>query len=118
MNDKLPTEILIELFSYLHGGMVLRCGAVCKSWKEAADDDYLWIIILGREFEKDKRLSLDVNITMDRKVAQKWREMYNMPLKLVYLTMRRQQKKDPAVSRIFPSIKSPAESPTKNVTKK
>jgi hypothetical protein len=89
LNEVLTLDVLIEIFSYLHGGMILRCGAVCQNWKEACDDDYLWLMILGTEYEFAEGLNFEENVKLNKKFARKWRKKNGTSAKHMYVTKRR-----------------------------
>jgi hypothetical protein len=100
-NEVLPLDILVIIFSYLHGGVILRCGAVCKFWKVASDADALWIERMGRELMDSRKLTPSQNLKMNMEVAKKWREDHQMTPKELYLKGRRKEN-IPHTLRVFP----------------
>lgn len=103
----LPVDILVLIFARIHGGQVLRCGAVCKRWREAADMDWLWAIILSRELEYGLKCSIKQNIITNKEVALLWRKKYQKSLKTIYVEDHRKIKKTKEGNpkpRVFPKI--------------
>jgi hypothetical protein len=105
LNTKLSEDTLIRILSYLHGGMILRCAAVCKFWNNVCDRDYLWLVKLCLEINFDKRFNFIQNIKLNKKIVQKWRKQKNQGAKKFYLTTRRNQRQ-PESKRIFPKQKN------------
>jgi|SRR6185437_8067016 len=105
MADSLDIDNLISIFSYLHGGMILRCAAVCKKWKKAVESNRLWVIIMGRELEDLPHYSKIKNIKINKEIAKKWLSDFHQPLKQIYLEKRRKEK-IPNKMKVFTSRKN------------
>lgn len=48
-NIELDVNTLTYIFSFCKPIDVLRAGVVCRLWKAAADDDYVWVNLFARE---------------------------------------------------------------------
>ncbi|TPP66451.1 F-box and leucine-rich repeat protein 20 [Fasciola gigantica] len=53
INDKLPKELIIRVFSYLDMTDLCKCSQVCKFWYECAFDGSNWKSINLFEFQRD-----------------------------------------------------------------
>lgn len=91
-NDILVDDILLLIFSYLHGGVILRCGAVCKTWKLVCDDGYLWLKILGVELSFEPGLNFTDNVEVNKELVRQWSTEKNTSPKQIYLLTRRKEK--------------------------
>lgn len=97
----LPIDILANIFTYLHGGMILRCSSVCKKWKIASEVDWLWVIKMGDELEDIKQYTKEINIFINKEIAKQWIHEYKKPLIRIYVKRRRIQGVSPNL-KIFP----------------
>jgi hypothetical protein len=95
----LTHDDLVLIFTYLHGGMILRCGAVCKKWKEASEMDWLWLMRMSIELTYLPQYSSKVNKELNMGIAKIWRDTYGSPLKNIYVQERR---RDRPSKRVFP----------------
>lgn len=86
---------LLSVFKYLSPGMLLRVGAVCKLWYDAANDDELWILILAREAKcipgYNKLESLHMNIRIFRNLVNKKERKKSYYAKKLYLSRRKKE---------------------------
>jgi hypothetical protein len=99
MNDKLPSEILSQIFLQLSSGMLLRCGAVCKYWDQVSGDDHIWRIIMSREMDNLPNYSAAENRLICKTLTMKWAEQRCTTIKQFYVACRRKQK---ISARVFP----------------
>ena len=47
--SELPTELFVEILSYLNLASLARCCLVSKNWKQLASDSTLWKKVINRE---------------------------------------------------------------------
>jgi len=93
-NKLMDLNSFIRICHYLPTGMILRCGSVCKKWKNLGDSDDLWIMILGLELREEVGLSKVRNIKLNRQIAVIWKEEFiekhkGNTVKEVYMKLRR-----------------------------
>jgi hypothetical protein len=99
MTDTIETPDLsphtfVRICHYLSTGMILRCGAVCKNWRDISNNDDIWIIILGTELRNEVGLSLQRNTKLNREIAIIWNLEFQAKhkgahVKDVYMKLRR-----------------------------
>ena len=104
INDYIPDDIIIEIFTYLHGAYILRATTVCRRWKEVLESDYLWLTRLCIEMDDEPEFSIMQNLKINKRLVQKWREEKDKSAKEIYLTTRRNENL-PENMRIFPKKK-------------
>lgn len=101
--ENIPAEILAEILSYLHGGMILRCTIICKKWNEICGDDYIWLSVLGKELNYVKKLKKNKNFEINKEIAREWRDEHKESAKSIYIRNRRKNN-IPTSQRVFPTF--------------
>jgi hypothetical protein len=99
--ENIPADIFAEIMTYLHGGMILRCTAVCKNWNYLCSNDYIWLVVLGKELNFEKKIRPDLNFKINKEIARRWRKLHDESAKSIYLRSR-QRERIPKNLRIFP----------------
>lgn len=97
----LPRDILAFIFTWLHGGVILRCSIVCKEWKSATEVDWLWLVKMTDELKNIPYFSKGKNIKINKEIAKKWSEQEKKLLKAIYVDRRRSEY-IPIRLRVFP----------------
>lgn len=86
--DNLTDDIFLCIFSYLRGGMILRCGVVCKRWYFITNTDIVWGIILSSILHNGIYF---ISREYNRKIIQIWKNKKPGSLKKIYIDYRRKQ---------------------------
>ena len=73
LDTLLNPDILSKVFSYLDGGSILRCSAVCKLWSRVVNDNILWRHKMAEEMGGDMNKNIQKIISMENQEIEKYR---------------------------------------------
>jgi hypothetical protein len=99
-NDILPDEILQYILWKLPSKDLLKCTAVCKTWRRISECERIWAVRLSFNLDINKRLSAAANIAKNKAVVQAWQEQ-GLSLRKMYVTTRRKEN-FPIEEAVFP----------------